>query len=302
MEGDPRQTVPLAPLTTWKIGGPAEWLWLPSSEAELRSALEWARTRNMPVTLLGRGSNVLVADAGLQGLVICLRNFEAEAFSVTDLTDGTCRLEVSAGMSLPRLSKVAAQQGYGGYEFFIGIPGTVGGAVTINAGYGPGDERQTANRCTEVRTVSRDGTVRWQPYSDFHPVYRHTDLVDGELIVTAARFALREQSTREAIRAETAKHLAMRHEKQPLTRPTAGSVFKGTPEGVPAAVYIDRCGLKGLRVGGAVVSPKHANWIENEGTATAADVLALIEQIQKAVLLREGVALEAEVRLLGVAP
>ena len=297
MEGDPQSTVPLASLTTWKIGGPAEWLWLPETEEELCRALQWAEERALPVHILGRGSNVLISDAGLRGLVICLRQLTAEAAVFRKLDDGGV-LEVPAGMSLPRLSKVVAQHGFGGYEFYIGIPGTVGGAVTINAGYGPGDERQTANRCVEVRTVGLDGEKRWRAYDEFNPVYRHTDLVDADIIVTAARYALSENSTKEQTRAETAKHLAMRHEMQPLTRPTAGSVFKGTPEGVPAAVYIDRCGLKGLAIGGARVSPKHANWIENTGAATAEDVLELIELVKRKVQEQAGVELEAEVRYL----
>jgi UDP-N-acetylmuramate dehydrogenase len=298
MEGGPQSNVSLAPLTTWRIGGPAEWFVAPSTETELLEALAWARTKALPVHVLGRGSNVLVADAGLSGLVICLRQMAAADAAFTSHDDGGGTLEVSAGLSLPRLSKLAAQQGFGGYEFYIGIPGTVGGAVTINAGYGPGDERQTANRCTEVRTVSLEGEGLWTPYADYHPVYRHTDLVDSDLIVTAARFALTEASSKEAIRAETAKHLAMRHERQPLTRPTAGSVFKGTADGIPAAVYIDRCGLKGHQVGGAIVSPKHANWIENTGTATADDVLALVRHVQAVVKEREGIELEPEIRVL----
>jgi UDP-N-acetylmuramate dehydrogenase len=285
-------------LTTWKIGGPADWFWLPQTEDELLQALAWARGKGLPVHILGRGSNVLIADDGLRGLVICLREMDAKEFRYDPGSEGRGILEVSAGMSMPRLSKVAAQQGFGGYEFYIGIPGTVGGAVAINAGYGPGDERQTANRCMEVRTVSLEGEAQWRPYGEYNPVYRHTDLVGSGLIVTAARFALKDLSSKAAIRAETAKHLTMRHERQPLTRPTAGSVFKGTAEGVPAAVYIDRCGLKGHRIGGAVISPKHANWIENTGGATAADVLELIQQVQAIVKEREGIELEAEVRFL----
>ncbi|MEX0326411.1 MAG: UDP-N-acetylmuramate dehydrogenase [Puniceicoccaceae bacterium] len=298
MEHLPNQNIPLAPLTTWKIGGPAEWFWMPQNEAELLQAIAWGKEQKLPLHILGRGSNVLIADAGLKGLVICLRQMDATGAKLLSGEGDNAILEVSAGMSLPRLSKVAAQKGYGGYEFYIGIPGTVGAAVAINAGYGPGDERQTANRCTEVRTVSLEGEAGWQPYSDFHPVYRHTDLLDSDLVVTAARFRLTEQSTREAIREETAIHLAMRHERQPLTQPTAGSVFKGTKDGVPAAVLIDRCGLKGHRVGGAIISEKHANWIENTGNATAANVLELIEQVQSLVWEKESIRLEPEVRFL----
>ena len=294
----PEANVPLAPFTTWKIGGPAEWFASPPDRNALAASLDWARERNLPVHIIGRGSNILVPDGGLPGLVLCLRSFDKDHFHLSEERDGTGILEVSAGMSLPRMARVAAQQGYGGYEFYIGIPGTVGGAVVMNAGFGPGDERHTANRCLSVETLLPPARPEWEAYADFHPVYRHTDLVDSGRVVLAARFALRERSTKEAIRATTAEHLGMRRARQPLTRPTAGSVFKGTPAGVPAAVYIDRCGLKGTRVGGAVVSEKHANWIENTGEARAVEVIELIRLVQRVVREKEGVELEPEVRLL----
>jgi UDP-N-acetylmuramate dehydrogenase len=296
----PEKSVSLAPLTTWKIGGPAEFFAAPEDEAGLIEALEWARDQNLPVQVLGRGSNVLVADAGLKGLVICLRHMAADEARMDQDEKGEGLLEVSGGMSLPRLAKVVARHGFGGYEFYIGIPGTVGGGIVINAGYGPGDTvRQTAALCRDVRTVNLEGNAEWKPYADYHPVYRHTDLVGSGLIVSAARFRLAQRADPDQIRAETAGHLAMRKQMQPLTRPTAGSVFKGTADGVPAAVYIDRCGLKGLTVGGAMVSLKHANWIENTGCATAKDVLELIAKVQALVREKEGVELQAEVRLLG---
>jgi UDP-N-acetylmuramate dehydrogenase len=299
MESILQQEVSLAPLTTWKIGGPAEWYCAPETEEALLQALEWAREKNQPVQVLGRGSNVLVPDQGIRGLVVCLRHLQKDRFDFTEGKENGGILEVSAGMSLPRFAKVAAQLGFGGYEFYIGIPGTVGGAVVMNAGFGPGDERQTANRCTEVRLISLDGQAGWHPYEAFSPVYRHTSLADGTGIVTAARFALTEQSTKEEIRAVTAEHLAMRRTRQPLTRPTCGSVFKGTDEGVPAAVYIDRCGLKGFQIGKAIVSKKHANWIENLGGATASDIRQLISHIQAVVLEKEGIQLQTEVCFLG---
>lgn len=294
-----QREVTLAPFTTWKIGGPAEWFSTPETEAELTGLLRWARQQAMPVQLIGRGSNILVPDEGLRGLVICLRSLEKDRMQFEEQRGGKGLLEVSAGMSLPRLSKAVAQLGFSGYEFYIGIPGTVGGAVVMNAGFGPGDERQTANRCLEIRTVSLQGESRWQPYTRFHPVYRHTDLVGGGEIVTRACFALLHSSSRDRIRAVTAEHLAMRRARQPLTRPTVGSVFKGTADGVPAAVFIDRCGLKGLRVGQAIVSTKHANWIENLGSARASDVRNLIRQVREVVLEKEGIALEPEVQFLG---
>lgn len=299
MECSLQRDVSLEPLTTWKIGGPAEYLCQPETEEALLEVLAWAKANGQTVRILGRGSNVLVPDEGLRGLVICLRKLGKDVYRFEQDGEGGGVLETSAGMSLPRLSKVAAQLGFGGYEFYIGIPGTVGGAVVMNAGFGPGDERQTVNRCTEVRIVSLDGHTAWRDYAEFDPVYRHTRLEGGEWIVTGARFALTQPSTREQIRAVTAEHLSMRRTRQPLTRPTCGSVFKGTPAGIPAAVYIDRCGLKGFQVGGAVVSRKHANWIENHGNAKARDVRQLIEHIQAVVLEKEGVRLETEVCFLG---
>jgi UDP-N-acetylmuramate dehydrogenase len=299
MESILQREVVLAPFTTWKIGGPAEWYCAPGNEEELLQALDWARENELPVQVLGRGSNVLVPDEGIKGLVVCLRSLDKDQYQLKEGAGHCSLLEVSAGMSLPRLSKVAAQLGFGGYEFYIGIPGTVGGAVVMNAGFGPGDERQTANRCAEIRTVSFAGAATWQPYKDVHPVYRHTDLVDGTAIVTAARFALSDKSTKEKIRAVTAEHLSMRNSRQPLTRPTCGSVFKGTADGTPAAVFIDRCGLKGFQIGGAIVSRKHANWIENHGDAKASEVRQLITHIQKVVFEKEGIQLKTEVRFLG---
>lgn len=298
MVGDPQENVILAPLTTWKIGGPAEYLWLPESESELVAALQWAGDRELPVHILGRGSNILVTDQGIKGLVISLKAMLDGGTRFVSKANGTGILEVPAGISLPRLSKLVAEHGYTGYEFYIGIPGTAGGAVTVNAGYGPGDERQTANRCIEVKTLSVTGELTWNAYADFNPVYRKTDLLDSGLIVTAARFALTERAPSRKIREETAMHLEMRRQRQPLNRPTAGSVFKGTSQGVPAAVFIEQCGLKGATVGGAKISEKHANWIENTGDATASDVKELIELVKNKVSKKAGIHLKEEIILI----
>lgn len=289
----PQPQVPLAPLTTWKIGGPAEWYAEPATRAELVDALHWARERQLPVRWLGRGSNLLVADSGVPGLVIGMRSFEQKRVERPDESV----LVVSAGLSLAKLSKLVAQAGFAGYEFFVGIPGTVGGAVVMNAGYGPQDERQTSNRCVAVEVVDTNGVYDWCPYTDFHPRYRYTDLIGGELLVVGARFVLSERGDRKQIQTETAAQHAMRKEKQPLARPTSGSIFAAS-QGTPAAVYIDQCGLKGLRVGGAVVSEKHANWIENVGGATAADVEDLVGQIQAQVEQRFKIRLHPEIQRL----
>ena len=294
----PERDVPLAPLTTWKIGGPAQWYAAPRTRAELLEALAWAEAEACPLTILGRGSNVLLPDEGLPGLTVVLRHYMPEPVLHPPSSDGSRLFETAAGLALPRLAREAANAGYGGYSFYIGIPGTVGGAAVMNAGFGPGDERQTANRCEEVEVLRAGDAPRWHPYRDFHPRYRHTDLGGGEAVVLAARFRFRERASAEALRQATAEHLAMRKRKQPLTRPTAGSVFKGTADGQPAGRLIEEAGLKGLRLGGAVVSEKHANWIENHGGATAANVRALIARIQGQVQARTGIFLEPEVRIV----
>jgi UDP-N-acetylmuramate dehydrogenase len=294
----PERDVPLAPLTTWKIGGPAEWYAAPRTREELLAALAWAKTEGCPLTVLGRGSNVLLPDEGLPGLTVVLRRYTPETVLLGEAGDGSRLFETGAGFALPRLAREAAAAGYGGYSFYIGIPGTVGGAVVMNAGFGPGDERQTAHRCEEVEVLSPGEAPRWCPYADFGPTYRHTALIGSDAVVLTARFRFRERASAESLRQATAEHLAMRKRMQPLTRPTAGSVFKGTSQGQPAGRLIDEAGLKGLRIGGAVVSEKHANWIENHGGATAADVRALIARIQERVHTRTGIFLEPEVRML----
>ena len=290
-----RENVPLAPLTTWKIGGPARFLAEPPVDA-LPEVLAWARGENLPVWFMGRGSNVLVDENGLPGLVILTRNVWQE------IREEDGQIVAEAGVSLPRLAKFAASLGFAGYEFLIGIPGTVGGGVAINAGFKQGDLRDMAHLAEQVETVSPRGEVRREVYSAFHPAYRRTDLLGNHHCVTRVWFRLETRGTTEAIRAETKAHLIARKRKQPLTRPTAGSVFKSTPDGTPAAVFIDRINLKGLRVGDAMVSHKHANWIENVGQATAGDVRALIHMIQTHVRDACGVRLEPEIRDLKAVP
>lgn len=291
-----RENVPLAPLTTWRIGGPARYLAEPPAE-ELADVLAWARAAGLPVWILGRGSNVLIDDAGLPGLVILTRNIWQDIRREGGL------LVAGAGASLPRLSKAAAAAGFTGFEFYIGIPGTVGGAVFMNAGFGPGDPRDTRAVLEDADLFLPGGGVSRVTAADLGMTYRHSALQEKEGpfaggIVTRARFRLEQPGAAAAIRDETRRHLAERKRKQPLTRPTAGSVFRAS-DGVPAAIHIDRAGLKGFRVGDACVSPKHANWIENLGSASAADVRTLIDHVRNTVHAASGVTLEAEVRELG---
>ncbi len=291
-----RENVPLAPFTTWRIGGPARYLAEPPAES-LPALLAWACAGGLPVWILGRGSNVLIDDAGLPGLVILTRNIWQEIRREGDF------IVAGAGVSLPRLSKAAAAEGFSGYEFYIGIPGTVGGAVFMNAGFGPGDPRDTRALLEDVELVRPCEEAVRVAAANLHLTYRRSVLQEPSgpfagAVITGARFRLAQPGDAAAIRGETRKHLADRKRKQPLTRPTAGSVFRAS-DGVPAAVHIDRAGLKGFRIGDACVSPKHANWIENLGSASAADVRALIRHVEDAVQTTFGVTLEPEVREMG---
>jgi UDP-N-acetylmuramate dehydrogenase len=258
--------------------------------------LAWAQSSGFPVWVIGRGSNILIDDAGLPGLVLLLRNTLQDVRREGDL------LFAGAGVSLPRLAKAAAAEGFAGFEFLIGIPGTVGGAVFMNAGFGPGDPRDTKALLHSVDLVLPDGSRESRLAESLHLTYRKSDLQampDGAArpLVVGAHFILSQPGDQAAIRDETRRHLLERKEKQPLTRPTAGSVFRAS-DGIPAAIHIQQAGLKGHRIGDAMVSPKHANWIENVGHATAADVRHLILHIIETVRSRTGIELHPEVRIL----
>lgn len=286
-----REQVPLAPFTTWRIGGPARYLAEPEAH-ELPELLAWAKESGLPLYVLGRGSNVLIDDAGLPGLVLLTRN---TLQTLDRVGEG---LVAGAGVSLPRLSKFAAGEGFTGYEFLIGIPGTVGGAVVMNAGFKADDPRHFASLVESVEFLDfASGKVERLPVARLQARYRHTVLQERPGLVLRVWMRLDRPGDPALIRALTQEHLQERKRKQPLTRPTAGSVFKAVGT-TPAAVYIDQAGLKGLQVGDAIVSPKHANWIENLGQATAADVRQLIREVQARVLQQFSVTLEAEIREL----
>jgi len=298
---------PLAPYTTWRIGGPARFLVKPNQHT-LPAWLAWARSRNLPVWVIGRGSNILVADAGLPGLVLVIRD------SLDDLTYHPDRAEfvAGAGVSLPRLAAFAARHAVAGYEFLCGIPGTVGGAAVMNAGFKKNDPRVFAAVCSHVSVCEYDGRVSEIKYEDCDPGHRSTSLQRlnqrpsaagwPPRIVISARLRAPSGGDSRAIREETRQLTAQRKATQPLDKATAGSVFRAIADGTPAAVLIDQCGLKGRRCGGAVVSSLHANWIENDGNASACDVLQLICQIQHAVRLRFNVDLVPEIQCLGEFP
>ncbi|MDI6853585.1 MAG: UDP-N-acetylmuramate dehydrogenase [Deltaproteobacteria bacterium] len=281
---------PLAPLTTWKIGGPAEYLAVPQDLEDVYKILSHAYRRGRPVFFLGRGSNVLISDAGLPGLTLHL------AKSLQKLARQGEVIRAGAGVSLPRLAQAAADWGLAGCEFLAGIPGTVGAAVRLNAGAQGSNLGQLLKRAWVL-------TPRLQLLEFAAPelgfAYRSSLLLNfPHWLVVEAEFALTAEAPPEAIQARMRDFLAARRASQPSNPRSCGSVFKNPPDGPPAGYLIEQVGFKGRRCGGAQVSWKHANFILNQGGATAADIKTLIHQIQETVWVRFGIKLEREVVFL----
>ena len=281
------QDAPLSSLTTLRLGGPADLLAEPASPEDVRVILETVRNTDVPVTVIGRGSNLLVRDGGIRGLVLRI-GAEMSALTCDEQT-----IVALAGASLSSLSAFAADNGLGGLAFACGIPGAVGGGVCMNAGAYGGEMSQVV---ASVSGFDLYGRPFWYTAGDMGFAYRTSRLQIEEKVVTSVTFAL-EPGDPEALRAQMAEIGRARAEKQPLNVPSAGSTFRRPKDGYAAAL-IDECGLKGLRVGGASVSEKHAGFLVNEGDS-AADYLALMEQVQETVLQKTGVQLEPEVRILG---
>lgn len=286
-----QKNIPLAPYTTWKIGGPARWLAEPTAN-ELSDLMAWTSEKKIPIYFLGRGSNVLIDDAGLPGLVILTCN------SMTDLRREGDQIIAESGVFLPHLSKFVARQGFSGFEFLIGIPGTVGGALAMNAGLTVFRPREMVSIVESFDVIDSDGKIETLTMNDINVGYRRTDLLDGKRFILRVRFRLENEGDPEEIRRNTLDHLAERKRKQPLDKPTVGSTFKSPPGGKGAGWYIERAGLKEFQIGGARVSPVHANWLENLGGATATDVQQLMAHVQSMVRTHFDIDLESEVVFL----
>ena len=273
--------------TTFRIGGPARCFALPSTEEELLACLEEAGKLDLPLVVVGNGSNLLVDDGGVEALVVSTLRLTGMSQAGPEI------LEVQAGATLARLSTWAAGLGLTGLEFAHGIPGTLGGAVLMNAGAYGGEMAQVV---TSVRTAGPDGLVHTWTGEELAFGYRRSRFSGGKEIILSARLELRPGDT-EKIREEMAHLDGQRREKQPLEYPSAGSMFK-RPAGHFAAALIDQCGLKGFSVGDAQVSEKHAGFVINRGQATCAQVMELVEQVRLRVREQTGVDLEMEVRRL----
>ena len=280
---------PMARHTTMRVGGPAESLFSPASEGELLFAVREAKRAGAPFRIIGNGSNLLVLDGGLPGLTIRL----GEAFSKISV-DGN-QIRAQAGALLSRVAAAARDASLTGLEFASGIPGSAGGGMAMNAGAYGGQLSDVFEGCRALDPET--GIISALGPAEMALGYRESAALSRGLIVTEAAFRLT-AGDRTAIQAKMDDLSARRREKQPLNLPSAGSTFK-RPEGHFAGALIEQAGLKGLRVGGACVSEKHAGFVVNDRNATARDVLDLIRLVQARVLEHSGVRLETEVRILG---
>ncbi|HHA19865.1 MAG TPA: UDP-N-acetylmuramate dehydrogenase [Methylophaga sp.] len=277
---------PLAKYTSWRVGGIAQRLYRPSNVQDLAVFLSQLPAAES-VLWLGLGSNLLVRDGGFAGTVIStagtLQNMEVQ--------ERTIYAEV--GIYCGKLAKQAARSGLSGAAFLAGIPGTLGGALAMNAG---AHESDTWSLVSEVTTVDRQGVLRQRSPEDFKVSYRHVDVPAGEWFVSATLELTEGEAEIETAQIKTL--LKRRNISQPTNQPCAGSVFRN-PENDFAGRLIESSGLKGLNIGGAHVSDKHANFIVNDGTATAADIESLILLVQQKIELAHGVKLQPEVHIVG---
>ncbi|GAA5344723.1 UDP-N-acetylmuramate dehydrogenase [Planifilum fimeticola] len=288
---DVRVDEPLSQHTTWRVGGPADLFIYPRSKEELERAMHIVRKHGLPWRVIGRGSNLLVRDGGIRGVVFKIGE-GLDGLSI----DGT-RVVAGGGCSLIKLSRQTARQGLTGLEFAEGIPGTVGGAVCMNAG---AHGSETSRVLTSAEMIL--GTGERVVFSKEELGFRYrTSVLQGKVqgIVTEASFQLA-YGDPQKIASEMARYRDRRKQTQPLQYPCAGSVFRNPP-GDHAGRLIEASGLKGYRVGDAEVSTQHANFIINRGQATATDVLALIDHIVRTVEERFGVRLKTEVQVVGEA-
>lgn len=281
---------PMKEHTTFKIGGPADYLIFPSSMDEVAFIFRTLRKYNIPFVVLGNGSNVLVLDKGIRGAVIKFNS------PLSFIEKAGKKITAGAGALLQDVSKFAAQNGLSGMEFTCGIPGSIGGAVFMNAGAYDGEMKNIVE-C--VRAVSQKGEIAEFGTNDFNFAYRHSVFQKNGYAICEVDLKL-VPGDKNDIEEKIAGFTKRRESKQPLEMPSAGSTFK-RPEGYYAGTLIEQTGLKGFSIGGAEISVKHAGFIVNTGGATAKDVLELIRQVQQRVFEKNGVKLFPEVRVLGEA-
>ncbi len=276
---------PMANHTWMKVGGPADFYFEPANRADLLALISYLQQHQLPIFVIGRGSNVLVSDEGIRGAVV---NVEKALQSIV-LKNG--KVVAEAGVRLTQFVDFCIQNELSGVEMLAGIPGTIGGAVAMNAGAHGGE---ISNFLTEVE-VLRDGKIEKVPRDEAEFSYRHSGFTYD--IILASTFLLPKGKKEELVQRRR-DYVLKRNRTQPLELPNLGSMFKNPPQAF-AAQLIEQAGLKGKRIGGAQVSEKHANFIVNVENATAADILRLVDLIQRTVYQHSGIELELEVKLVG---
>jgi UDP-N-acetylenolpyruvoylglucosamine reductase len=285
-----RRGEPLAKRTTLRVGGSADLYVEPAFESDLAAVLSYCRRLGQPFFVLGRGSNLLVRDGGFRGVVICLAH---ASFSRIEAAGG--RLRCGSGAKLKAVAVEARRHSLAGLEFLEGIPGSVGGALRMNAGAMGSSMFQVVE---SVRAMDQDGQVREWTATELPASYRSCPMMKTHIAVAAVlRGHLGQPGQREAIAQRMTEYSRKRWQSQPAA-PSAGCMFRN-PASIPAGKLIDELGLKGTRVGGAVVSAEHGNFIVNDGTATARDILALIEVVRDRARCERGIELEPEVEIIG---
>jgi UDP-N-acetylmuramate dehydrogenase len=290
-----RPQVSLANFTTWKVGGLAEWLVEPTDLAQTQAAIAWAKSQGLSVIFLGAGSNLLISDRGLPGLIVVTRKLR---WMETEFDVDRCRIHVGAGRMIGSLALQAARKGWPGLEWAAGIPGTAGGAVVMNAG---AHGACMADVLISTKVLTAAGESIDLPQSALEYSYRHSNLQGSDSLVLSAYMQLQPAENAAAVLSKTNDDLERRHTTQPYDRPSCGSVFRN-PLPQFSAKLIEDAGLKGYTIGGAEVSQLHANFIINRGDATATDIFQLIAHVKNAVNQRWGVELETEVKMMGEFP
>ena len=290
--------VPMSTCTTFRIGGPADCLVDISSVNELQTVLAFIRTHGLPFIVIGNGSNLLVRDGGIRGVVIRLSSLFSsisEAAQFTPSRSSGSFIRADAGVSLSALAQFAATHGLDGLAPLSGIPGTLGGAVLMNAGAYGGEIGELISEVSAVSTET--GELVTFPGHQLTFSYRNSSFMSMPHIITSATLFL-SPGDPDRIRARMQQLSVQRREKQPLSLPSAGSTFK-RPQGAFAAKLIDDCGLRGFRIGQAQISEKHCGFIVNLGNATAAEILTLIDYVRDVVFKQTGFTLEPEIRIVG---
>ncbi|MEN6325209.1 MAG: UDP-N-acetylmuramate dehydrogenase [Syntrophomonas sp.] len=279
---------PMKDHTSFKVGGPADYMVTPENVEELKKVIVFCRKKNLSFFILGLGSNILVKDKGIRGVVVKLGN------GFKNLTIDGEQITAEAGISLSNLAKEAARYGLSGLEFAEGIPGSLGGAVVMNAGAYGGEMKDVL---TEVTAINHNSDIKKYTPDEMSMAYRKSIFqLNGDTVISAVIQLHKDK--KESIQAQMDDYACRRREKQPLEFPSAGSTFRRPPNHFVGPM-IEELGLKGYQIGGAQVSTKHAGFIINAGNATANDILVLIAYIQKRVKERYGVDLQTEIKVIG---